>query len=513
MLNQENRLALLRWYAAESGIAQDLGERAAAVCEVESDQAQHLLQELFPAAKIEQASPGPNLQKCAASLALFKRLLILCGGPGTGKTYTLARILALFTALAPKTPRIALAAPTGRAAMRLGESIREAAASMPELFRGQGLPEAQTLHRLLGFQPQSGAFLRNASNPLHVDLVVVDEASMVDVLLLQALLAALPVQSRLILCGDPGQLPPVEPGSLLHALQVLPEPAYSPMLRQQVRQLCGEDLPASQTVADYSSNADILAECRVSLQQTHRFGQKSGMLALAEALQQKEPEAFIKALAQPWPDIRLHAPQETEALLPGLLNDLLQPLLQAKNVQEALNAFARFRMLCALREGPWGVRGLNTRCKQLLQRQGRIPARQEIYQGLPVLILRNDYSQRLYNGDTGIIWPNADGGLMAWFEGEDGLRPLAPATLPPWQPAYAMTVHKAQGAEFATVLLLLPPEDSPLLSRELLYTAITRAKQQLILFADTNLLHTIAARRLVRYSSLGRLLQSNLHPE
>lgn len=520
VLDKGNRVALLRWYAAESGIAHDLCKRAAPLCAVDTKRARSLLQELFPATEAKQHSPGPNLQRCAAALALSKRLLILCGGPGTGKTYTLARILALFIALAPKTThisrishtvRIALAAPTGRAAMRLGESIREAAAGMPTLF-SSSLPEPQTLHRLLGFQPQSGAFLRNAANPLHVDLLVVDEASMVDVLLLEALLAALPAKSRLILCGDPGQLPPVEPGSLLHALQTLPEPKYSQALNRQVRELCGEGLPDKQTGAAFAEEADILAECRISLRRAHRFGRKSGMPALAEALQGQTSDAFAKALSQPWPDIRLHRPAEAEALLPGLLHDFFQPLLQAQNVQEAMQAFARVRVLCALREGPWGVSGINSRCKQLVRRLSRIAARQELYQGLPILILTNDYGRRLYNGDTGIIWPDTSGALMAWFEGEEGLVAFVPATLPAWQPAYAMTVHKAQGAEFIRVLLLLPPEDSPILSRELLYTAITRAKEELILFADTDLLHTMAARRFRRHSNLDRLLLSVTDP-
>ena len=513
VLDGDNRLALLRWYAAESRIAQDLRERAAPLCSVDTERARHLLQELFPAAEAKQTSAGPNLQKCAAALALSKRLLILCGGPGTGKTYTLARILALFIALAPKntqisnTTRIALAAPTGRAAMRLGESIREAAAGMPALFYGS-LPEPQTLHRLLGFQPQSGAFLRNAATPLHVDLLVVDEASMVDVLLLEALLAALPAGSRLILCGDPGQLPPVEPGSLLHALQALPEPKYSPALSRQVQELCGEGLPAIQAGTQLDSETDVLAECRICLRQAHRFGRESGIPALAEALQESAPEGFSQALSRPWPDIRLHRPAEAEALLPGLLRELFQPLLQAGDVQEAMRAFAHGRVLCALREGPWGVSGINNRCIQLVRRHGRMAARQELYQGLPVLILTNDYDLRLYNGDTGIIWPDASGALMAWFDGEEGLRVFSPATLPSWQPAYAMTVHKAQGAEFARVALLLPPEDNPLLSRELLYTAITRAKAELFLFADTGLLHTIAARRLSRHSNLDKLLRA-----
>lgn len=511
VLDSDNRLALLRWYRAESAIAQNLAERAGALCEVDYVKAQALVQQLFPGTSAA-AGTGPNLQQCAAALSLCKRLLLLCGGPGTGKTYTLARILALHSAHATTKLRIALAAPTGRAAMRLGESIRAAADSLPAPFDLDSAPQPQTLHRLLGFHPQNSTFLRNASNPLHVDLLVVDEASMVDVLLLEALLAALPKTSRLILCGDPGQLPPVEPGSLFYALQALPQAPYSKELVTRLQRLVGESCFDRKAVAVTEHPTHSLTECRITLHQVHRFGQKSGMLALAQALQEPAgSDAFSSALALPWPDIQLYETKEAAVQLSELLQELLAPLCQAKSVQEAIAQLAQSRVLCALREGPWGVAGINARCRELLQRQGQIPARDEVYQGLPILILRNDYTQGLYNGDTGIIWPNKEGLLTAWFAGEDGLRSLAPATLPPWQPAYAMTVHKAQGAEFATVLLVFPPEDHPLLSRELLYTAITRAKKQLILVAGQELLNTIVSRRLSRHSGLELLLGQRTH--
>ena len=521
VLDSSNRLSLLRWYRAEAHIAQNLGERAEGICELEPARVSELLTRLFPGPAAEQEASGPDLQRSAAALSLCKRLLILCGGPGTGKTYTLARLLALHQAYAAEGKqklRIALAAPTGRAAMRLGESIRSAAASLAAPFHLQVMPEPQTLHRLLGYQPQSGAFLRSAANSLHVDLLVVDEASMVDVLLLEALLAALPATSRLILCGDPGQLPPVEPGSLLHSLQGVTQAESqaarcSPALRQCL-QAIGADYGASAADESCAENAtNHLGECCLTLQKAHRFVKDSGMLALAQALQEPGAEAFAAALAEPRPDVSFHAGKEAATLLPDVLLKQLMPMHhQAATAQEAMAAFSQSRVLCALRQGPWGVTGINSRCRELLQAQGLIPPRQELYRGLPILILRNDYSQGLYNGDTGMLWPDAEGELKAWFAdlaGGDGLRQIAPAALPPWQPAYAQTVHKAQGAEFARVLLLLPPEDNPILSRELLYTAITRAKQELIVVAEQELLLTIASRRMVRHSNLERLLQTN----
>lgn len=509
VLDRADRLALLRLYRAETAIARELGERGRGLSGVNRARAVPLLQELFPDAESVAAGGAPNLQKRAAALALCKGVLILCGGPGTGKTYTLARILALHAALAEDTPakrapRVALAAPTGRAAMRLGEAIRQAAATLPAACSLQPAPQPQTLHRLLGFRPHSGTFLHNADNPLHVDLLVVDEASMVDTLLLEALLAALPTGARLILCGDPGQLPPVEPGGLFHVLQGLPQLPYSTALRECLQVLCGDGSQEEGAMVHGADPAPILADCRITLQQAHRFDAGSGISTLARALE--DPAVLAQTLAKVWPDIRIVAPQEAATQLPGLLSELLGPLARAASVQDALTALTHSRVLCALREGPWGVAGLNGRCRNLLHPQGRGTGLQEPYQGLPLLILRNDYDQGLYNGDTGVFWPDAGGTLQAWFPGEDGLRSFLPATLPPWQPAYAMTVHKAQGAEFAEVLLVLPPEDNPLLSRELLYTAITRARKRLVILADQELLQRVSARRLQRHSALDLLL-------
>ncbi len=513
VLDSADRLALLRLYRAEAGIAADLTQRAQGLSEVDTGRARALMQELFPdtapAGPGAASEPSPNLQKRAAALALCKRLLILCGGPGTGKTHTLARILALIMALAQEPPRVALAAPTGRAAMRLGEAIRQAAANLPAAYGLHSMPQPQTLHRLLGFQPYSGTFLHNAANLLHVDLLVVDEASMVDVSLLQALLAALPAHSRLIICGDPDQLPPVEPGGLLHVLRGFVSAPYSPELCRRLRCLCDDsDLEGEEGAG--TGPADTLAECRITLKRVHRFVEQSGMLALARAL--REPQAFARALTGPWPDVRIYTLKEARVQLSALLLEVLEPLARAGTVQAALAALDSCRVLCALREGPWGVAGINARCRDLLQPQEHGMPRQELYQGLPILILRNEYAQGLYNGDIGMLWPDATGELRAWFHGDDGLRSFVPAALPPWQPAYAMTVHKAQGAEFASVLLVLPGEDSPLLSRGLLYTAITRARERLVMLADRELLPRIARRRLERHSLLDGLLLAKPEP-
>ena len=505
VLDRAGGLSLLRWHQAESRIAQGLIQRAEGLSAVEKDQTQDLLSSLFP--EPPDADGTPDLQKCAAALALCKPLLILCGGPGTGKTWTLARILALFAALSRQVRplRIALAAPTGRAAMRLGESIREAASKLPPDCGVDELPAPQTLHRLLGYQPASGVFQRNRNNPLAADLVVVDEASMVDSALLDALLSALSAECRLILCGDPGQLPPVAPGSLLHALEAKPSKAngYSAKLHAVLQQLCGPDAPARAR-----KQSGKLDDCRIQLQRARRFDQESGIAALAAALQDTRPAAALqRTLAQDWSDIQWWRPAEARTRLPGLLLELFAPLYQAESAAKALEAFSAGRVLCALREGPWGVSGFNALCQNLLRRHELIPARQDWYRGLPVLVQHNDAVRNLYNGDTGIFWPDTNGTLKTWFAAEEGLRGFLPANLPLWQPAWAMTVHKSQGAEFGTVVLVLPDSgDSALLGRDLLYTAITRAKRRLVIVAEPEMLHRIASRRQLRHSALNNLL-------
>lgn len=509
-------LALKRWHLAETRIAGDLLRRAEVFCEADATAARSLLDRLFPPAPDDAAVP--DLQRAAAALALCKRLAILCGGPGTGKTYTLARMLALLAALTPGAPRIALTAPTGRAAKRLGESIRAAAAELPPAFRLDALPEPQTLHRLLGFRPSDGGFARNRERPLPVDMVVVDEASMLDARLLDALLAALPSEARLVLCGDSGQLPPVEPGGLLHALDGRSS-RYSAELRARLSAL-GTELPAAAGPAD--SPAAPLADCRITLRQTRRFGRESGIFALAHALESEEPSANLAPLlarfSAPGADVDIPEPgAESEARLTDFLKEMLESLHKAQSPEEALAAFARKRVLCALREGRFGEAGLNARCRELLRRIAPASARQDLYRGLPVLILENDYGNRLFNGDAGIIWPDEQGELKAWFEADGGLRRFPPVALPRRQPAYAMTAHKAQGGEFEHVLLVLPEaredaEDVPLLTRELLYTAVTRAKSRLTLIAPKEQLLAAAGRRFIRHGNLARMLEAGRKP-
>ncbi|MGI6657029.1 MAG: exodeoxyribonuclease V subunit alpha [Desulfobulbus sp.] len=494
LILDQDRLYLLRLHRAETAIAADLRLRAAAMDRVDPKLVRPLLDQLFPPDKTKRE----DWQRAAAALALHKRFVLLSGGPGTGKTYTAARILSLFARLRPKQRRIALAAPTGKAALRLQESLARAQ-THPEPD-DLALPEqAYTLHRLLGYSPASSRFRHNAEHQLALDLLIVDEASMIDVPLMAALLAALAPDCRLLLLGDRDQLASVEAGNLFADLCGRAAVGWSPELTTALQPLLDFPLPPP-------VKAGPLADSLVVLRDSRRFAADSGIGALARAINTGSPETIDEALALQAPDlsIRTVEPGDYQQCLAPLLEDFFQPLKQAGSAREVLDQLERRRVLCALREGPSGVEGINRQAMALLYGvSGERPC-----PGMPLMVVRNDYAQGLFNGDTGVFWPDAKGQLVAWFPGEHSdLIPVHPARLPPWQTACAITVHKAQGSEFDKVLLVLPPKESQVLGRELLYTGITRARRHLTVFAPEALLRQAAARRQVRYTGLEQRLR------
>jgi exodeoxyribonuclease V alpha subunit len=506
VLDDRGRLYLYRFFRYEEEIAHDLRARATAGTEVDVQAARQLLAQLFP--DRHEISD----QQMAAALALLKPLLIISGGPGTGKTHTVARILALIQALnmlfkINKNPlRIALAAPTGKAAARLEESIRKAKQSIPpELARD--IPEqARTLHRLLGYHPGADDFRYTAKNPLHLDLLVLDEASMIDVVLMAALCRALPATSRLILLGDRNQLASVEAGSLFADLCGSGEPAWSASLCDHVGQLTGA---AASTGAVPSSGAvpstTPMADSVVLLRTSYRFSDKSGIGSLAAAVNNGSMPEVDSVLAADFPDLEINYLTGTgrdhwlrEQIIQGF-----RSMVCAPSVEQALEAMENFRFLCATRRGAAGVDGINHLAEQVLRRAGLIGRDRDWYQGKPIIIRRNQYEMELYNGDTGILWNDQDGLLRAWFRRPDNsLYPVTPARLPDHDPAYAITIHKAQGSEFNQVLLLLPEKESRLLSRELVYTGITRARTRLTLCCSREILARAVRQRTQRHSGL-----------
>ena len=418
-----------------------------------------------------------DLQELAIETALARRFVVISGGPGTGKTTTVLKILErMLSQPGGENLRIALAAPTGKAAARLQETLLAGGANG---VRQDRLPKsASTLHRLLGSRRNSVYFRHNAKNPLPVDLVVVDEASMVPLTMMAKLFAALPHRANVILLGDRDQLSSVEPGAVL-----------------------GD-------IARAASEPGPLQGSLVVLDKNYRFGNESNIFALCNAVREGEIERALKILnSGERPDVisgRTPPPvQVTERLRQRVIAGY-SAYLRAPDPAEALKEFKKFRVLCALRTGPYGVESLNRTIEKILREERLVTGTQTTYAGMPILITQNDYQLRLYNGDIGILLPDpADGSLLAWFIGEDGgIRRVPPARLPEYEPAFVMTVHKSQGSEFDNVLLILPDKESPVLTRELIYTGLTRARSRVEVWFQESVLRAAIARTIQRGSGL-----------
>ncbi|MFV3351727.1 exodeoxyribonuclease V subunit alpha [Aeromonas veronii] len=451
-----------------------------------------------------------NGQKLAAATAAARPFAVISGGPGTGKTTTVAKLLAILveTGLqAGKAPAIRLVAPTGKAAARLTESIGSALQALdlpPEWV--EAIPtEAGTLHRLLGVIPGRSQFRHHAGNPLHLDLLVVDEASMVDLPMMARLLDALPSHARLILLGDKDQLASVEAGAVLGDICSFIEQGISPAQADWLSRQTGYRLQGTPAGAPVRDSLCLLSK-------SWRFDQHSGIGQLARACNSGDATAVEAVWGAGFADISLHpwAGEAYDALIAqGVAG--YGSYLKAARAGEApaavFKAFNSFQILCALRDGPFGVLGLNERLELALSRAGLIARDGDWYAGRPVMVVRNDHGVGLYNGDMGLCLPDESGRLKVWFEQPDGtLRALLPSRLPPHETVYAMTIHKSQGSEFAHTVLVLPDSPSPLLTRELVYTGITRAKARLDLYGDRALLTQAVRKKTERYSGLAERL-------
>jgi len=425
-----------------------------------------------------QLFPDPA-QRRAAVLGLRRSFALVTGGPGTGKTTTAARLLALL-AKREAGIRVALAAPTGKAAARLGEAIGQAARALdgplanvrPRLERAAF--QARTLHRLLRWHPRTDRCGFHAGNPLPYDLVVVDEASMLDLVLWDRLLSALGCGTRLVVLGDHRQLESVQPGRVL----------------------------AEMIVAAADGGGGPLANCHVELVHNYRFESHPGISRLATAIRNYDGDAAIQILTNE--DYRgelIHYPsaqvdEAIEQVWPQVM-----AVVHASDPEEALAAMARVRILCALRRGPYGVEGVNARVESRL-RQAGLPAGEWAH-GRPVLVTANDPHTGLFNGDVGVLLNGKDGrGITAWFSGPKEPRSVPLAALPGHDTAWAMTVHRSQGSEFDSVLLVLPPQAHALSGPELLYTGVTRARSRILLAADEGALRAACQQRQARRTGL-----------
>jgi len=505
------RLYLQRYFAAERRLAAAVRARLTVTPAHQLDESVPLFRTLFPA-----AATGVDWQAVAAVAALRSPLVFVTGGPGTGKTTVAARLLALLLQRDP-TLDIAVAAPTGRAAARLTEAIGAAVQrEQLDTLVGAQLPSVgNTLHRLLGYTPWNEQFRFHAGNPLPHDVVIVDEASMVDVLMMDALFAALRPSARLIVLGDPDQLASVDTGFVLGDVAraarasggAMPE-SHGDGLAADYARLSGGDASWLAPQPHGGALRDAVVRLRVS----YRFGARPGIGALARATQEGDADGALAVLADGrFADVTLDAPAEHDAVASaaqaervlGPLVPFMRAYLEATNPAEALAALARFRMLCALREGDAGVAGLNALVELWLGQQGR--SVDGWYDHRPVLITANDAGMRLFNGDVGITLA-VDGVPMVHFPlPGGGVRSLPPARLPAHETAWAMTVHKSQGSEFDHVRFVLPTADNRLLTRELLYTGVTRARETVSIMGSAEIIRTATQRSVARASGLVQL--------
>ena len=524
---EAERLYLRRYWRDENTVAARIHQRLQPEATVDAPAAAALLAQLFPPADDTEV----DWQKLACALALRGRFTLLTGGPGTGKTHTAARLLALLWALRsqPGALRVALAAPTGKAAARLKQSIdRELVklAALPGVAElSQRLGPARTLHSLLGARPDTRRFARNAAQPLEVDVLLVDEASMIHLEMMAALLDALPPTARLILLGDKDQLASVEAGAVLGELCTGAEQGrYTPQTAQALQALCRDRIP--QPFIDPAGPA--LLQRVVMLRKSHRFGGAIGQLAQAvnagdaeraQALLQQTDDAAVRLLAVP----QLLAPVFAPVAAPALVDLAVQGRDGAKGyahyaellrqgptteadwdawAQRVLQAFDQCRVLCAVREGPWGVQALNEAIAARLDALGLLHGRGAWYAGRPVMVTRNDHDLGVLNGDVGIALPTGTQGLRGVFLQGQSLRSVSISRLADVQTAFAMTVHQSQGSEFDHTVLVLPERHAGL-SRELIYTGITRARRFFTLAcADMQTLHEGIQRVTQRASGL-----------
>ena len=519
------RLYLRRYWRDEMLVAQAIRSRALDVRAIDVDAVHGWLGKLFGAPQgVPPVAAHPDWQKVACAIAVRGAVAIITGGPGTGKTYTVARLLALLFATAPEASRlrIALAAPTGKAAARLKQSIDKALGDLADRVAGdlplreltKRIGAARTLHSLLGARPDTRSFAHHKGNPLDVDVLIVDEASMVHLEMMAALLDALPPTATLILLGDKDQLASVEAGAVLGDLCHDAEAgAYSAATLAYAQQAGGETIPAS-----YAGAGGALAQQTVMLRHSRRFGGPIGRLALAvNAGDVAATHALLRegGGAVGWIE---HAQQQQLVQLAVAGYQPYLALLAAGPgashddwVRTVLRSFEAFRVLCAVRDGEWGVDGLNTAIEQRLVAARLLRRDGEWYVGRPVMVTRNDYGTGVFNGDIGLTLadPARAGSLRVYFLEGDKVRSVLATRLRNVETAYAMTVHKSQGSEFAHTVLALPKEGGAMLARELVYTGITRASAQFTLVSPGgDVLAEAIAQRTHRASGLREMLRS-----
>jgi exodeoxyribonuclease V alpha subunit len=504
ILDARSRLYLYRYWEYEKTLADHLKARAAAwIHEPDRAGLGSGLSKLFP----DTGDGQIDWQKVAALVCTLKPLCVITGGPGTGKSTVVAKILALLLSC-EREMRLALTAPTGKAAARLEQAVHLGNRMLPatDQIDEDILTGASTIHRLLGTIPGSPYFRHDSQNPLPVDLVVVDEASMVDLALMCKLIQAVPSTARLLILGDKDQLASVEAGAVLGDIcDTGHRRGFSSAFARDFLHMDGMGIE----VPHRDRGNSAMGDCVVNLEKNYRFGSASGIGCIARSVNSGKGDLALQQLqGGEFDDIGWHPLPAPSGLKEALRGPILRgygAYLKTADPLEAFQRLEQFRILCALRRGPYGVAALNRLAEQVLTEADLIRPVGRWYGGQPLLIAINDYALGLFNGDTGIVLPDpqSNNELRAFFLSPEGtIRKFLPIRLPAHETVYAVTVHKSQGSEFDRVELILPDAHSPVLTRELIYTGITRARQRASIWARPDVFVEAVGCRIGRSSGL-----------
>ena len=531
----QQALYLRRYWQYEIEVAQILAQRMALslLNKDEINICKDILNQLFTKAISINSNSNSNTdsevdwQQVAVANALGRRLSIISGGPGTGKTYTITRLLATLQAVNGGRLKILMAAPTGKAAQRLKESIINAKQELKNTAIDDAIinsiPEsASTLHRLLGFRPHSINLSFDAKHPLKCDVLLIDEVSMIDLPMMARILRALPETAHLILLGDADQLPSVETGSVLADISCHQHPGYLSAAAAQIQSISGQSV----NINDKSNYSHLTL-----LTRSHRFGGEIGSIA-NEVIHAKAEESWqrLKQHEQNKIDFQYISSDKNTNQLSYVPDSLFESwikqsclfyftkIVQSQTLKEAFSALAAFRILVPTKVGDRGVIRINqliehflsneSLSKESLNQNNFTIKAGSYYRGRPIMVTQNSYAMNLFNGDVGLIWPNEQGKLFAWFEKEDGeYHQISIARLPSNETVYAMTIHKTQGSEFNHVAIILPQQELTILCPELLYTGLTRAKEHLYIISSEAVWKSSLKERSWRYSGLKNRLK------
>lgn len=497
----ENRLTFRRYWYYENIAGQWIKKNSSKKSTIGiSDISVQTLDDLFP-----NSSNQLNWQKVAAALSLMKPFLIISGGPGTGKTTTVARILALHQRLSKERLNIALAAPTGKAAGRMGEALnrelKNLSLSDEELRHFPS--EAKTVHRLLSGTESRGLLPPVEKKNLRHDLIIIDEASMMDLSLMYRLVDHLSENTRLILLGDKDQLASVEAGAVFADLCRKVENGFLPETIEGLKQL---GIKAELPEHEESEISDSI----VYLTKSYRFDESSGIGRLSEIVKNQNNEnANLDSIFDEYKDLRFQPFNYQKKDLQIILDDLKQRIKTCSGIQTAekmLDFWKKSIWLMVLRRGLTGTERLNRLIEEQLAAERVVQMDNGWYHGRPFMITQNDYNLGIFNGDMGVALIEVDDSIWVHVESGSEIKKFKPHRLSHFDPAYFLTVHKSQGSEFDQVNLLLPQKDTPILTKELIYTAITRARESFALYGDLNLLEKGMRRESLRFTGLGEML-------